>query len=49
MLAITLKPAKKKYRINWLESVRKKRNIKVLYKTLGKQKPVRPKRQTPKI
>lgn len=41
MLTTALKPPKKKYRTNWLQGVRNKRNIKVLYKIIGKQKPVR--------
>lgn len=48
MMTTMLKPPKKKYRTNWLDGVRKKRNIKVLYKVIGKQKPIR-KNAKPKI
>lgn len=42
------KKVKKKYKINYLEGVRKKRKIKVLYKQIGRSK-ISTKESRPKI
>ena len=42
---IARKKIKKRYKINWLEGVRKKRNAKILYKRLTKKKAPRLKKE----